>query len=204
MFIMLIFILPITLNFIAVYFLYNHWKNKNGNKLTFRISLALSLISLISWLIISGPEFGTVYWACCSALFSWVIILHHRKSNQSSHKHSFQKRKNTNNNEAAITRDSLSLTSLAKRVSSYTKSISKLLFVIIIPFIFSASISFLLPLVSQNFSSNMLMFSLGLFLIIWPLSILECYKFINRPKRLMLFSSLSICMLLSVVGTKLV
>ncbi len=204
MFITLIFILSLILNFIAVYFLYNHWKNKNGNKLTFRISLVLSLISLISWLMISGPEFGMVYWSCCSALFSWIIIFHHRKFNQSSHKHSFQKRNNTNNKEPPITLNSLSLTSIANRVSSYTMSISKLLLVIIIPFIFSASISFLLPLVSQSISSNMLMLSLGLFLILWPLSILECYKFINRPKRLMLFSSLSICMLLSVVGTKLV
>ena len=185
MFITLILILSLTFNFMAVYFLYNHWKNKNGNKLTLRISLVLTLISLISWLMISGPEFGTVYWACCSTLFSWVIIFYHRKSSQiSARQHSYQKSKNNIKEIKAINIQGFSLKSLTKLASSYTLGISKLLFIIIIPFIFSASISFIIPLLSQNLSSNMLMLSLGSFLIIWPLSMLECHKFIQQPKKL--------------------
>lgn len=192
--------LTLAFNFITVYFLYTHWRNKEDNKRTVKISWGLIVISLIPWLINSGPEFGIIYWGCCSTISSWIIIFYNRKSHQNAD------RKSNNNDVFLDTKRPyiFSLKLIFKRASTHTLAIIKLLFVIIIPFIFSASICFILPLISQNYSSNMLMLSLTLFLIIWPLSLLECHKFINQPKRLMIFSSLSLCMLLSVVGTKLV
>lgn len=177
MFITLIFTLSIILNFIAVYFLYSHWKKGSGSNKSFWISIVFILFSLMTWVMISGPEFGTVYWACCSALISWLIIFFQRKSAPFSQRKALPKRRSKI--ETRFSLSFFSLTTLAQLTSRYTMAVSKLLLVIIIPFIFSASISFILPLASHSFSSNTLMFGFGLFLIIWPISLLEFHKFTN-------------------------
>ena len=190
------FILTLTLNFIAMYYLYRQWKGNNNHKFSRTLSLVLVIASVIFWILMSGPEFGIVYWASFSALSSWFIIYCSRTIKK---KHS----KLTSGKSPSPLSTDLSFESLFHSISYYSRGTLKLVFILSSSFLFSACICFLPPLVANNYSSNILVLSLYIFLIIWPVSILECHRIINQPKKIMIFSSFSIVMFISVLGAKL-
>jgi len=202
-------LLPLIINFFTIGLIYNRWllrKQLTTKKIKSKYSFIFLLFSYLiafnltplAWTYSFGWEFGIVYWACASTVLSWAVIIYHKKRSPHSSKIS----RNTidiGNDKKVKPYKLLSLDLTVRLQSTY-----KLLIIIIIPFIFSACLCFFLPLLMNNISTNTLIFFLFSFLIIWPLSILECHKFMHKPTQIIIFSSLSMCMLISVIGTKLV
>jgi len=202
-------ILPLIVNLFAIGLIYVRWllrKQPITKKINQKYSFIFLLLSYslvfnltpMAWIYSFGWEFGIVYWACASTVISWGVIIYHKKYSSHSNK-IIKNTKNISNNNKVKPYKQLPLKLTVKFHSIY-----KLLIIIIIPFIFSACLCFVPPLLMNNLSANTLILCLFSFLIIWPLSILECHKFMHKPKQIIIFSSLSMCMLISIIGTKLV
>jgi len=201
-------LLPLIVNLFTIGLIYNRWllrKQLTTKKIKSKYSFIFLLFSYftvfnltpLAWIYSFGWEFGIVYWACASTVISWAVIIYHKKRSAHSDK-IIRNTKDIGNDKKVKPYKPLSLDLTVRLQSTYK------LLIIIIPFIFSACLCFFPPLLMNNISTNTLIFCLFSFLIIWPLSILECHKFMHKPKQIIVFSSLSMCMLISVIGTKLV
>lgn len=199
-------ILPLLVNLFSIGLLYDRWLIKyqvapHSQKTSFSFLLTVFdysvtlVLTPLAWVYSFGWEFGIVYWACSSTIISWLFIVYHKK--HSTHLNKMKTSRKVINKKRKIYKP------LTFNVTKTIQSSYKLLIIITIPFIFSVCLCLLPPLLMHDISSNTLIFFIFSFLIVWPISILECYNFLHKPKQMIIFSSISMCMLISVIGTKL-
>ena len=130
------------------------WHQKRPATIYLISALIISVLSAISWVNAFGIEFGLTYWFCSISLLSWLWIS--CKTQKIAAKNI---RKQPHNHELAI------------KLSRLFSQLIQFLLVVLVPAITATAISFGIPVFFFEISANTLVFTLFLYVLIWPLII---------------------------------
>jgi len=156
-------------------------KNKTARKIRLLSAVILVIFAAKMNIIGYGYEFGLTYFFLQMSCLAWLFIYLKRDNN---HKKSKFKKIN------------ISLTPSTASIIQALKSIGQLLRKLIIPTLGSMAISFLVPLISDEKSSNVLIFSIFSFFLLLPILVVIYINAQQTIKKDIIYISSSILLLL--------
>jgi len=130
------------------------WHQKRPATTWLISALLIATLSAIFWVNAFGIEFGLTYWFCSISIISWVLIS--CKTQKIATKNI---RQQPHNNGLSI------------KLPRLFRQLIQFLLIVLIPAIAATAISFGIPVFFVEISANTLVFTLFLYILIWPLII---------------------------------
>jgi len=160
------------------------WHQKRPATTYLISALIVAVLSAVLWADTFGIEFGLTYWFCSISIISWVLIS--CKTQKIATKNI---RQQPHNNQVSI------------KLPRLFSQLIQFLFVVLVPAIAATAISFGIPVFFVEISANTLVFTLFLYVLIWPLIIYWYQK--SQRKVLACIALLSTSALLIITNPEL-